>query len=81
MPPPPSRRLGQDGIPCVFVVNLQDFGKAANVFIVSNFVLFRRVAQGAWWILNNNKKTSKNENETDDQVDLRQLNFHHEKID
>ena len=50
MPPPPSRRLGQDGIPCVFVVNLQDFGKAANVFIVSNFVLFKRVAQGAWWI-------------------------------
>merc|ERR1712240_766413 len=25
--------------------------------------------------------TTENENETDDQVDLRQLNFHHEKID
>merc|ERR1712240_364864 len=32
-------------------------------------------------IANNSKKTTKNENETDDQVDLRQLNFHHEKID
>merc|ERR1712240_970772 len=32
-------------------------------------------------IVNNSKKTTENENETDDQVDLRQLNFHHEKID
>merc|ERR1712240_60589 len=32
-------------------------------------------------IVNNTKTTTKNENETDDQVDLRQLNFHHEKID
>merc|ERR1711889_4510 len=29
----------------------------------------------------NSKKTTKNENETDDQVDLTQLNFHYEKID
>merc|ERR1712240_174513 len=32
-------------------------------------------------IVTNSIKTTKNENETDDQVDLRQLNFHHEKID
>merc|ERR1712240_988692 len=32
-------------------------------------------------IVNNTKTTTKNENETDDQADLRQLNFHHEKID
>merc|ERR1712240_355388 len=32
-------------------------------------------------IVNNTKTTTKNENETDYQVDLRQLNFHHEKID
>merc|ERR1712228_961618 len=32
-------------------------------------------------IVNNTKTNTKNENETDDQVDLRQLNFHNEKID
>ena len=32
-------------------------------------------------IENNTKTTTKNENETEDHVDLRQLNFHHEKID
>merc|ERR1712240_340630 len=32
-------------------------------------------------IVDNNKTTTKNENETDNQVDLRQLNFHNEKID
>ena len=32
-------------------------------------------------IVDNSKKTTKNENEIDDQVDLRQLNFHHVKID
>merc|ERR1711989_178135 len=32
-------------------------------------------------IANNTKTTTKNENETDEQADLRQLNFHHEKID
>ena len=32
-------------------------------------------------IVDNSKKTTKNENEIDNQVDLRQLNFHHVKID
>ena len=32
-------------------------------------------------IANNSKKTTKNENEIDKQVDFRQLNFHHVKID
>merc|ERR1711954_444236 len=32
-------------------------------------------------IVNNTKTTTKKENETEDQTDLRQLNFHHEKID
>ena len=32
-------------------------------------------------IVDNSKKTTKNENEINEQVDLRQLNFHHVKID
>ena len=29
----------------------------------------------------NGKKITKNENENDEELDLRQLNFHHEKVD